>query len=93
VAVKGRKAPVTVFEVLALTGDLAPEEAAGREKFAQGLRLFRERAFGEAAGAFAAVLDHLPDDGPSLMFKDLCGQFQEDPPPDDWDGVFRPDKK
>ena len=93
VAVKGRKAPVIVFEVLALKGDLTPEEAAGREKFAQGLRLFRERAFGEAAGAFAAVLDHLPDDGPSLMFKDLCGQFQEEPPPDDWDGVFRPDKK
>jgi len=93
VAVKGRKAPVTVFEVLALKGDLTPEEAAGREKFAQGLRLFRERAFGEAARAFAAVLDHLPEDGPSLMFKDLCGQFQEDPPPDDWDGVFRPDKK
>jgi len=93
VAVKGRQAPVTVFEVLALKGQLTPEEAAGREKFAQGLRLFRERAFGEASRVFAAVLDHLPDDGPSKMFRDLCSQFHETPPPDDWDGVFRPDQK
>ena len=93
VAVKGRKAPVTVYQVLALKGELTPEQAAAREKFTQGLRLFRDRAFLEAAQTFAAVLDHLPEDGPSLMFRDLCGQFQESPPPGDWDGVFRPDKK
>jgi adenylate cyclase len=93
VAVKGRATPVTVYEVLALKGELTPEEAVGREKFAQALQLFRERAFSEAAQTFAAVLDHLPEDGPSLMFRDLCGQFQENPPADDWDGVFRPDKK
>jgi adenylate cyclase len=93
VAVKGRAAPVTVYEVLALKGELTLEQAAAREKFAQGLQLFRERAFGQAAQAFAATLDHLPEDGPSLMFRDLCGQFQDSPPPDDWDGVFRPDKK
>jgi adenylate cyclase len=93
VAVKGRAAPVTVYEVLALKGELTLEQAAAREKFAQGLQLFRERAFGQAAQAFAATLDHLPEDGPSLMFRDLCGQFQDSPPLDDWDGVFRPDKK
>jgi len=93
VAVKGRAAPVTVYEVMALKGELTPEQAAAREKFAQGLQLFRERAFSEAARAFAATLDHLPADGPALMFRDLCGQFQDSPPPDDWDGVFRPDKK
>jgi adenylate cyclase len=93
VAVKGRKAPVTVYQVLALKGELTPELAAGREKFAQGLGLFRARSFSQAAQTFTAVLDHLPEDGPSLMFRDLCGQFQDSPPPDDWDGVFRPDKK
>ena len=93
VAVKGRATPVAVYQVMALKGELTPEQAAAREKFAQGLQLFRDRAFIEAAQAFAATLDHLPEDGPSLMFRDLCGQFQDSPPPDDWDGVFRPDKK
>jgi adenylate cyclase len=93
VAVKGRATPVAVYQVMALKGELTPEQAAAREKFAQGLQLFRDRAFIEAAQAFAATLDHLPEDGPSLIFRDLCGQFQDSPPPDDWDGVFRPDKK
>jgi len=93
VAVKGRKAPVTVYEVMALKGELTPEQEVGRTKFAQALQLFREKAFGEASRLFAAVLDHLPEDGPTLMFRDLCRQFQENPPADDWDGVFRPDKK
>ncbi|MBI4795469.1 MAG: adenylate/guanylate cyclase domain-containing protein [Deltaproteobacteria bacterium] len=93
VAVKGRAAPVTVYEVLALKGELTPEQAAGREEFARGLQLFREKAFSRAEPAFAAVLEHLPEDGPAPMFIDLCRKFQESPPPSDWDGVFRPDKK
>jgi adenylate cyclase len=93
VAVKGRSAPVTVYEVLALKGELTPEQAAGREKFAKALQLFREKAFSQAEIAFAAVLEHLPEDGPAKMYRDLCRKFQESPPPADWDGVFRPDKK
>jgi len=93
VAVKGRATPVTVYEVLALKGDLTPEQAAARDKFAQALQLFREKAFSRADPAFAAVLEHLPADGPARMFQDLCRKFQESPPPSDWDGVFRPDKK
>ncbi|MFZ5450490.1 MAG: CHASE2 domain-containing protein [Thermodesulfobacteriota bacterium] len=93
VAVKGRKAPVTVYEVLGEKGQLTPEQSLGIEKFAQGLQLFRKRAFSQAAQAFGAALDHLPADGPSARFRDLCHQLQESPPPEDWDGVFRPDKK
>ncbi|MEW6658706.1 MAG: adenylate/guanylate cyclase domain-containing protein [Thermodesulfobacteriota bacterium] len=93
VAVKGRAAPVTVYEVMALKGELTPEQAAAREKFAQALQLFREKAFSQAGAAFAAVLEHLPADGPAQIFRDLCQKFQESPPPPDWDGVFRPDKK
>jgi adenylate cyclase len=93
VAVKGRAAPVTVYEVMALKGELTPAQSAARHQFAQGLKLFRERAFAQAAQAFAAALVHLPEDGPAQLFRDLCQKFQESPPPADWDGVFRPDKK
>jgi len=93
VAVKGRAAPVTVYEVLALKGELTPEQAGVREEFARGLKLFREGAFGQAAAAFAEALKHLPEDRPSLMFQDLCRKYQESPPHPDWDSVFRPDQK
>lgn len=93
VAVKGRKTAVTVYEVMALKGELTPAQSATREEFARGLKLFREKDFALAAQAFAAALEHLPEDGPAKMFQDLCQKFQESPPTGDWDGVFRPDKK
>jgi len=93
VAVKGRAAPVTVYEVMAMKGELTIAQIAARREFAQGLKLFREKAFVQAAQAFAAALEHLPEDGPAKMFRDLCQKFQESPPPADWDSVFRPDKK
>ncbi len=93
VAVKGRATPVTVYEVMALKGELTPAQVAARNEFAQGLKLFREKAFSQAAQAFVTTLEHLPEDGPAKMFKDLCQKFQESPPPEDWDSVFRPDKK
>ncbi len=93
VAVKGRATPVTVYEVMALKGELSPAQIAARREFAKGLNLFREKAFAQAISAFSAALEHLPEDPPSQMFRDLCQKFQETPPPPDWDSVFRPDKK
>lgn len=29
-----------------------------------------------------------PDDGPSDVYLARARQFKENPPPDDWDGVF-----
>jgi adenylate cyclase len=93
VAVKGREAPVTVFEVLALTGELTPPQAGAREAFARGLDLYRQARFAEAAAAFAAALEHLPEDSPSGVFLERCRQFEAAPPPVDWDAVFRPEAK
>lgn len=93
VAVKGRATPVTVYEVMALKGELTPAQSAARVDFARGLKLFREKEFAQAATAFTAALEHLPADPPSQMFRDLCQKFQESPPSADWDSVFRPDKK
>lgn len=93
VAVKGREAPVTVFEVLALRGELTPPLAGAREAFARGLDLYRQARFAEAAAAFAAALEILPDDGPAQVFRERCRQFEVSPPPADWDAVFRPEAK
>ncbi|MDP3182113.1 MAG: adenylate/guanylate cyclase domain-containing protein [Desulfobaccales bacterium] len=93
VAVKGRETPVRVFEVMALKEELAPAMAARREKFSQGLNLYRLGQFSEAATAFAAALELAPQDGPSQAFLNRCQMLQAAPPPADWDTVFRPDAK
>jgi len=93
VAVKGREAPVRVFEVLALKGELPPEMAAARHRFAQGLEQYRRGDFGGALAHFAAALHHAPGDAPSQIFLDRCQRLLIAPPPPDWDTVFHPEGK
>ncbi|MBM4273289.1 MAG: adenylate/guanylate cyclase domain-containing protein [Deltaproteobacteria bacterium] len=93
VAVKGREAPVRVFEVLAPKGKLTPAQAAVREDFIPGLELYRRGRFEAAAARFTHALSHFPEDGPAQVFLNRCREFQAAPPPPDWDTVFRPDAK
>lgn len=93
VAVKGREAPVAVFTVLALRGELSAAQAAAREEFARGLELFRQRLFEEAGRHFLRAVEHWPGATPASVFLGRCRTLQENPPPPEWDAVFRPDKK
>jgi adenylate cyclase len=93
VAVKGREAPVRVYEVLTVTGALPPGVAAARQDFARGLERYRQGDFAGAAAHFALALTEAPDDGPSQIFLDRCQRLQIAPPPPDWDTVFRPEGK
>ncbi|MFA4901947.1 MAG: adenylate/guanylate cyclase domain-containing protein [Desulfobaccales bacterium] len=93
VAVKGKERAVRVFEVLGLTGELAPEVIRRRQDFAQGLELYRQGRFPEAQAAFDSILTEDPEDGPAKIFLARCRHFQSTPPPAPWDTVFRPDAK
>jgi adenylate cyclase len=93
VAVKGKEQAVRVFEVLGLTGELEPEVIRRRQDFAQALELYRQGRFPEAQAAFEAILTENPEDGPARTYRDRCRKFQETPPPDNWDTVFRPEGK
>ena len=93
VAVKGKVKPVGVFHILGLAGDLPPAATELASEFAQALELYRQEKFPEAAALFQAILDKHPGDSPSQVFLKRCQAYQDNPPPPDWQGVFRPDSK
>jgi adenylate cyclase len=93
VAVKGREAPVAVYQPLGLEGTLTPEMTDLSTEFALALAVYRQGIFSEAAALFDDILAKHPDDGPSQVFRERCRSFQASPPPSGWDGVFRPDQK
>ncbi len=93
VAVKGRVMPVAVFQPLGLKESLPSETAALSRGFAQALEAYRQRRFGEAGRLFEELLATYPDDGPARVFRDRCRALQANPPPPEWDAVFRPDQK
>ena len=54
----------------------------------EGLKLYKERRWEEALENFQKALEIKPDDGPSKLYVERCKHFMENPPPEDWDGVF-----
>jgi adenylate cyclase len=89
IAVKGKDLPVTVFEVLDEKGVTDPAWLARARKFEEGLAMYRERKFSEAM----AIFEGNPDDPPSQVYVERCELFLAEPPPPDWNGVWRMKEK
>lgn len=87
--VKGKLQPVAVFEILDYHDDESfPHRDEVLRIYADGLRLYRARSFGQATEAFREALELNPNDVPSRLHLDRARHSLETPPPDDWDGVW-----
>lgn len=86
VRVKGKKVPVTLFELVAESPG-TPELRARLERFAAGLALYRTRDFAAAEGVFTALAAEGPGDGLVDLYVERCRRFLASPPAADWDGV------
>lgn len=58
------------------------------EYFSEGRKRYKLLEFAEAQSFFARALKVDPNDGPSKVYYVRCKHYSENPPPDDWDGVF-----
>jgi hypothetical protein len=56
--------------------------------FAQGRRKYKLLDFNGARKLFAEALKLDAEDGPSQVYYARCKHYIENPPADDWDGVF-----
>jgi adenylate cyclase len=85
VQVRGRKKPVTIFELVWV----APGEAVPLwlSFFEEGRAAYRERDWQAAVLHFEEVIRLKPEDGPAALYLRRCRRYQEAPPPPDWQGV------
>ncbi|MHC5018581.1 MAG: CHASE2 domain-containing protein [Planctomycetota bacterium] len=88
IAVKGRNAPVAIFELVGRTGEVTPERQQQLDTFGEGLALWRAGDFTGAKAKFEAVLAVNPDDGPSQTFSRRCAEYLATPPEGEWNGVY-----
>jgi adenylate cyclase len=86
VAVRGKTAPVAVYELLgyARDGGLTACWAPVLEPYLRGIALYRARQFSAAAEQFRAA----GADAPSALYVQRCAELMASPPPADWDGVY-----
>jgi hypothetical protein len=67
---------------------ITEEKAKVLDLFKQGRKLYVMRKFEEARDLFAKALQIDGEDGPSKVYYKRCKHYIENPPPDDWDGVW-----
>ncbi len=84
VAVKGKTKGVRIFTAKARLSDA---ESLAWPLHNEGMELYFDRRFDEAAQKFRAALGHLPQDWSASTLLARCQDYQKDPPPADWDGV------
>jgi adenylate cyclase len=92
VKVKGKVQAAGIFEVMG-DGEPSPELARFLQLYHQGLTLYRQRDWREAAGIFQSALEVRPQDGPSSLYLNLAQQYLETPPGPDWEAVTKMDEK
>ena len=91
-SVLGQSTAQTIFEVMARSGELSPQQAQLRTRYADGLAAYRAGRWDAARAAFNAALEASPGDGPALALLSRIDQLAANPPPD-WDGVWQMDHK
>ncbi len=83
VKVKGKKLPVTIFEVMG-KGEL-PERRLLAQKFEAALQLYYAENFVEAQALFQGLADQDPT---SAIYVERCEQWRAEPPESGWDGSW-----
>ncbi|MDR2941544.1 MAG: hypothetical protein LBV17_03020 [Treponema sp.] len=88
VRVVGINEAVRIHEIMELKADATDALFEQIYLFHKAMDLFEARNWKDAQTAFEQVLKLYPNDGPSKHFIERCRQYQEFPPPADWDGSF-----
>jgi class 3 adenylate cyclase len=93
VVLLGQTQPQAVFEIMGRKGELTTQQVELRTRYSEGLTAYRARRWDEARRAFAAALESVPNDGPSMTFIKRIDGLATNPPGDGWDGSWHLDQK
>jgi adenylate cyclase len=88
--VKGKTKAVGIYEVLDYHNDETfPNVMSAVDHFNHGIKLYREGKWDKSIEAFKETLNLNQEDNLSKMYIERCTNLKENPPGDDWDGVWR----
>lgn len=89
IQVKGKTKPTKVFELIGtVDDDEAKHKINLMQNYLIGLEKYRQRSFNEALNYFEKSLEFLKDDTPTLVYIDRVKFYLDNPPSENWDGVF-----
>jgi adenylate cyclase len=90
IQVKGRTKPIGIYQILGHDEQKAfPHLSEALELFNKGLTYYRQQDWQQGIDCFGQVLALNEDDSASRLYLDRCQYFAENPPPENWDHVWR----
>jgi len=92
VKVKGKKKPILIYELLSKKDGLNKKQSEFVNVYEEGLELYFEKKWKRAMKSFQ-IASKLINDSASHVFINRCQEFQKNPPPKDWDGVWEMETK
>jgi adenylate cyclase len=84
IRVVGKSKPERVHQILEEKDQVSPKMKENVATFHQALEFYRNRGWGDALNLFR----RMKDDKLSAMYAARIEQLMQNPPPDDWEGVF-----
>ncbi|OHD26392.1 MAG: hypothetical protein A2Y38_20540, partial [Spirochaetes bacterium GWB1_59_5] len=88
ITVKGKNQPIRIFEILQESAQAVPKLMTIKEGFEAGLVAYRARNWATARKLFSKVNEAYGDEASEVYLRRIDA-FEVNPPPSDWDGVFR----
>jgi len=88
VRVKGKEEPVTILEPLGLEEEMSEEQLEIERQFRHFLFLYRSQSWKQAMEMLDKLMANEPDCFLYELYKERIELFRQDPPEEDWDGVF-----
>lgn len=97
IVVKGRTEPVDVYEIMGLRDHVDNTLLKCKQKYEAAMEAYHQQKWDKAIALFEESLElepFSPDErafistNPSLVFLDRCKKMKQNPPSDDWDGVY-----
>ena len=90
IQVKGKNQPISIYEVYGLRSDpLSASHEQIIELYHKARDFYHQMKFGKAIGLFGEVLELDKLNKAASMHLMRCQHFLSNPPPADWDGVWR----
>jgi adenylate cyclase len=87
VKVKGKKKPILIYELLSEKGKLSEKQTKFTKLYEEGLELYFNKKWNPAIKSFNSALKIKSDKACNELIL-RCQNFNKNPPPKDWDGVW-----
>lgn len=92
VRVKGKDQPVTLFEPITAAQEATPALHQELALWHQALAAYRSQAWEQALAHLQALAQTFPQRRLYAVYTDRVREFQQQPPPADWEGAIRTEK-